>query len=46
MKRLIDAGIRKPIFYFATEPTNENGTVNQEFVNFKQVTLLGAVCVI
>jgi len=43
MKRVIDAGIRRPIFYFATEPSNQDGTFNQEFINFKQVTILGAL---
>jgi len=46
IKRALDAGIKKPIFYFVTEPVNKNGTINKEFINFKQVTLLGAVIII
>ncbi|ORX81328.1 Zn-dependent exopeptidase, partial [Anaeromyces robustus] len=43
MKRIVEAGIKKPIFYFATEPINKDGIINKEFVNFIQVTLLGAL---
>ncbi|OUM65197.1 hypothetical protein PIROE2DRAFT_60186 [Piromyces sp. E2] len=43
----IDASIGKAISIIHTEgapePNNKNGTINQEFVNFKQVTLLGAL---
>jgi len=43
IKRALDTGIKKPIFYFATDPINKNGSINKEFINFKQVTLLGVL---
>eukprot|EP00833_Pecoramyces_ruminatium_P015536 jgi/Orpsp1_1/1189568/evm.model.d7180000072927.1 len=43
IKRAVMAGITKPIIYFATEPKNKDGSLNNDFINFKQVTLLGAL---
>lgn len=43
MKRSIEAGIKKPIIYFASQPLSKNGEINKEFVNYQEVTLLGAL---